>query len=104
MKPRPRRITTPATPPSRTRRFEPSPMVKIGNSRAARVFSRAARKCRRSSRSSGVNKSSARASGAKPGDRRERSVGLELAAQFGRKGAQRDEKVLRHEIIPFESG
>jgi len=31
-KPLPKRITTPSMPPSRTRRFEPSPMTVIGMS------------------------------------------------------------------------
>src|SRR5215208_7067989 len=52
--PRPRRITTPGTPPSRTIRFEPSPITVTGMSLGS-----APRKYARSSSSSGMNKTCA---------------------------------------------
>src|SRR5947209_7896818 len=53
-KPRPRRMTTPGTPPSRTIRFEPSPMTTTGI-----AAGRWARKSARSASSSGMNRTCA---------------------------------------------
>src|SRR5262249_44230270 len=53
-KPRPRRMTTPGTPPSRTIRLEPSPMTTTGISAG-----RWARKSARSASSSGMNRTCA---------------------------------------------
>ena len=74
-KPRPSRMTTPRTPPSRTSRFEATPITVTGTSAGL-----AARKAARSSGSAGRNITSAGAADAEPGDGRERRVRAQPAA------------------------
>ena len=68
-KPRPSRITTPGTPPSRTSRFEPTPMHGDRD-----IGGQAARKCGRSVAIGRTEHHLGRAADAEPGDAGERRI------------------------------
>ncbi len=83
-KPRPRRITTPSMPPSRTSRFEPSPMMVTGMSAGVRLqeigkvglVGRRIEHFRRAARP-------------EPGEVLERRLGLQPPAQLGQAATSR---------------
>ena len=79
----PRRMTIPAMPPSRTKRFEPSPTTSTGI-----AASRPARKERQIRLVGGRKQHLRRTAGAEPGQRRRRRVRFERAAKRRHRGAQ----------------
>ena len=92
-KPRPRRITTPSMPPSRTSRFEATPITVTGTSVGLR-----ARKPARSSISAGRNMISRGAADAEPGDRRERRI-RRSGGRAPAAGARSDRSLARRAAI-----